>query len=78
MRAFSIQLQISPLSSAISKPNQAQLIKCNLGQRWIQGRRSSPQKPTRVTLFTMFYTIQKTTFAIKDNFSSIVLSQQCC
>jgi len=32
MRAFSIQLQINPLSSAISKPNQAKLIMYNLGE----------------------------------------------
>ena len=32
MRAFSSQLQISPLSSAISKPNQAKLIMYNLGE----------------------------------------------
>jgi len=32
MRAFSIQLQISPLSRAISKPNQAELIMYNLGE----------------------------------------------
>jgi len=32
MRAFSSQLQISPLSSAVSKPNQAKLIMYNLGE----------------------------------------------
>jgi len=32
MRAFSSQLQISPLSSAISKPKQAKLIMYNLGE----------------------------------------------
>jgi len=32
MRAFSIQLQISPLSRAISKPNQAKLIMYNVGE----------------------------------------------
>jgi len=32
MRAFLIQLQISPLSRAISKPNQAKLIMYNLGE----------------------------------------------
>jgi len=32
MRAFSIQLQISPLSSTISKPNQAKLIMYTLGE----------------------------------------------
>jgi len=32
MRTFSIQLQISPLSSAISTPNQAKLIMYNLGE----------------------------------------------
>jgi len=32
MRAFSSQLQISPLSRAISKPNQAELIMYNLGE----------------------------------------------
>jgi len=32
MRAFSSQLQISPLSSAISKPNQAKLIMYKLGE----------------------------------------------
>jgi len=34
MRAFSIQLQISPLSAAISKPNQAKLIMYNLGENF--------------------------------------------
>ena len=45
MRAFSSQLQISPLSSAISKPNQAKLIMYNLGQERMQGggRSSSPK-----------------------------------
>jgi len=32
MRTFSIQLQISPLSRAISTPNQAKLIMYNLGE----------------------------------------------
>jgi len=32
MRAFSNQLRISPLSSAISKPNQAKLIMYNFGE----------------------------------------------
>jgi len=32
MRASSSQLQISPLSSAMSKPNQAKLIMYNLGK----------------------------------------------
>jgi len=32
MSAFSIQLQISPLSRAISKPNQAKLIMYNSGE----------------------------------------------
>jgi len=32
MRAFSIQLQISPLSRAISKCNQAKVIIYNLGE----------------------------------------------
>jgi len=32
MRAFSSQWQISPLSSAISTPNQAKLIMYNLGE----------------------------------------------
>jgi len=32
MRAFSIQLQISPLSRAISKHNQAKQIMYNLGE----------------------------------------------
>jgi len=32
MRALSSQLQISPLSSAMSKPNQAKLIMYNLGE----------------------------------------------
>jgi len=32
MRAFSIQLQINPLSRDISKPNQAKLIMYNLGE----------------------------------------------
>jgi len=32
MRTFSSQLQISPLSSAISKPNQAKLTMYNLGE----------------------------------------------
>jgi len=32
MRAFSSQLQISPLSSPISKPNQAKLIMYNVGE----------------------------------------------
>jgi len=32
MRAFSSQLQISPLSSAISKPNQSKLIMYNFGE----------------------------------------------
>jgi len=32
MRAFSIQLKISPLRRAISKPNQAKLIMYNLGE----------------------------------------------
>ena len=32
MRAFLIQLQISPFSSAISKPNQAKLMIYNLGE----------------------------------------------
>jgi len=39
----------------------------NLGQGWIQGA-IAPLKPTKVTLFTMSYTIQKTTFAIRDHF----------
>ena len=67
MRALSIQLQISPLSSAILKPNQAKLIMYNLGQGRIQGG-DDPLKPTKVTLFIMFHTFQKTTFAIKDHF----------
>jgi len=55
MRAFSSQLQISPLSSAISKPNQAKLIMYNLGQERMQGGGDRPPlKPTKVTLFTMF------------------------
>ena len=33
MRAFSSQLQISPLSSAISKPSQAKLVMYNLGEK---------------------------------------------
>jgi len=32
MIAFSIQLQISPLSRDISKPNQAKLLMYNLGE----------------------------------------------
>jgi len=32
MRAFPSQLQINPLRSAISKPNQAKLIMYNLGE----------------------------------------------
>jgi len=32
MRAFSSQLRISPLSSAISKPNQDKVIMYNLGE----------------------------------------------
>jgi len=32
MRVFSSQLQSSPLSSAISKPNQDKLIMYNLGE----------------------------------------------
>jgi len=32
MGAFSIQLQISPLSKAIAKTNQAKLIMYNLGE----------------------------------------------
>jgi len=32
MRAFSSQLQIRPLGSAISNPNQAKLIMYNLGE----------------------------------------------
>jgi len=32
MRSFSIQLQISPLRRAISKPNQAKLIMYNLAE----------------------------------------------
>jgi len=32
MRAFLNQLQISPLSSAMSKPNEARLIMYNLGE----------------------------------------------
>jgi len=32
MPAFSSQFQISPLSSAMSKPNQAKLIMYNLGE----------------------------------------------
>jgi len=32
MRAFSSQLQNSPLSNAMSKPNQAELIMFNLGE----------------------------------------------
>jgi len=58
MCAFSSQLQISLLSSAILKPNQAKLIMYNLGQGRIQGAIGAiaPLKPTKVTLFTMFYT----------------------
>jgi len=37
VRAFSSELQISPLSSAISKPNQAKLILYNIRQGRIQG-----------------------------------------
>jgi len=37
MRAFSSQLQISRLSSAISTPNQAKLMMYNLGQGRILG-----------------------------------------
>jgi len=32
MRAFSIKLQISPLSRAMSKPNQAKVIMYSLGE----------------------------------------------
>jgi len=55
MRAFSSRLQISPLSSAVSKPNQAKLIMYNLEENKFNELPMQNKWKLTLTLVTCYY-----------------------